>query len=236
MAAEKSSNKQKRTAGKSMADDILNGIKKDEILSSAQKVINSAVNVLEEEIAAGILAAKKIENKVLDVDNIRSDPDDLMNRIRRDTHEAVDLFLDALTAITKQVNNLSSPEKKEESSKAETTFTSASKKPAVVLLETLQPLKPGGSEIFMFSLLEDTASPTKINFQKTQLFGPNNNNIPSKALKVIPATFTLKPKEEKEISIKLTVPKNTPPGIYNGFVTDTDNAVLKVILNVEVIK
>lgn len=232
MAAEKSSSKNKKKAGKSLADDILNGIKNDEILTSAQKVINSAVNVLEEEIAAGILAAKKIENKVLDVDNIRSDPDDLMNRIRRDTHEAVDLFLDALTAITKQVNNLASPEKKEKA----TDFKNENKKPAVVVLETLEPLKPGSSEIFMFSLMEDTAAPARINFQKTHLFGPNNNNISSKAMKIIPATFTLKPKEEKEISIKLTVPQNAQPGIYNGFVTDMDNAILKVILNVEVIK
>src|SRR5690554_4229546 len=106
MAANKNKNQGKNNDGGNLADDILKGIKKDEMLSSAQKVINSAVNVLEEEIAAGILAAKKIEKRVLDVDDIRSNPDDLMNRIRRDTHEAVDLFLDALTAITKQVNKL----------------------------------------------------------------------------------------------------------------------------------
>ena len=115
MAANKSKDQNKSSGRKSLADDILKGIKKDEILSSAQKVINSAVSVLEEEIAAGILAAKKIEKKVLDVDHIRNDPDDLMNRIRRDTHEAVDLFLDALSAITKQVNSLASSDKKETS-------------------------------------------------------------------------------------------------------------------------
>lgn len=87
MSARKRKETNQNSGRKTMARNILEGIKKDEILSSAQKVINSAVNVLEEEIAAGILAAKKIEKKVLDVDNIRSDPDDLMNRIRRDTHE-----------------------------------------------------------------------------------------------------------------------------------------------------
>jgi hypothetical protein len=39
--------------------------KTDEIFSGAQRLINSAVNVLEEEIAAGILAAKKIVKRLI---------------------------------------------------------------------------------------------------------------------------------------------------------------------------
>lgn len=36
----------------------------ERIMSSAQRMVSSAVNVLEEEIAAGILAAKKIGNQI----------------------------------------------------------------------------------------------------------------------------------------------------------------------------
>src|SRR5690554_5345539 len=131
MAANKNKNQGKNNDGGNLANDILKGINKDEILSRAQKVINSAVNVLEEEIAAGILAAKKIEKKVIDVDDIRSDPDDLMNRIRRDTHEAVDLFLDALSAITKQVNTLASLDKKKVEDENQSNSKHPSKKTAL---------------------------------------------------------------------------------------------------------
>lgn len=236
MAAKKSKDQNRSSGRKALADDILKGIKKDEILSSAQKVINSAVNVLEEEIAAGILAAKKIENKVLDVDNIRSDPDDLMNRIRRDTHEAVDLFLDALSAITKQVNTLASLDKKKVEDENQSNAKHPAKKTALTLLEADRPMQPGHTEFFVFSLLEDTEKPTKIRFQKTHLFGPNNQTINSRALKIIPTSFTLKPKEEKEISIGLTLPKNAQAGIYNAIITDTNNSLIKVVLNVEVIQ
>lgn len=235
MAANKNKDQTKSSGRKTLADNILKGIKKDEILSSAQKVINSAVSVLEEEIAAGILAAKKIEKKVLDVDNIRNDPDDLMNRIRRDTHEAVDLFLDALSAITKQVNTLAS-DKKETNEEDQSKGKQAVKRTALTLLESDRPLQPGQTEVFAFTLMEDTEKPTKIRFQKTHLFGPNNQTINSKALKISPSTFSLNPKEEREISIRLTLPKDAQAGFYNAFITDADNSLIKVVLNVEVIQ
>ncbi|MCG2420346.1 hypothetical protein K8089_15075 [Aequorivita sp. F47161] len=232
MAAKKPNEQKKSSGSRKLADDILKGIKNEEILSSAQKVINSAVNVLEEEIAAGILAAKKIEKKVLDVDNIRSDPDDLMNRIRRDTHEAVDLFLDAITALTNKVNNLTESENAK-AEKAEAAIVKPS--PALTLLETEQPLQPGQSENFTFTLFEDSEKAAKISFQKTSLFGPNGQSINGRALKITPLNLTLKPKEEREVNVKLSLPKNAQPGTYNALITDSENALVKVVLNVVVI-
>ena len=75
-------------------------------MSSAQRIVSSAVNVLEEEIAAGILAAKKLETKFINVEEVRNNQDELMNRIRRDTHEAVDLFLDAFATLAQQLNGI----------------------------------------------------------------------------------------------------------------------------------
>ena len=146
MAAKMKKDQTSSSRSKKFADDIFKEIKKDEILSSAQKVINSAVNVLEEEIAAGILAAKKIERKVLDLDEIQTDPDDLMNRIRRDTHEAVDLFMDAITALTKQINKLTD---KEDSSQTEKTATDTQKKaPVLSMIVSERPLRAGETEIY----------------------------------------------------------------------------------------
>lgn len=232
MAAKQKEEQKKSSGSRKLADDILKGIKKDEILSSAQKVINSAVNVLEEEIAAGILAAKKIEKKVLDVDNIRSDPDDLMNRIRRDTHEAVDLFLDAITALTQQVNKLTKTEnEKDEKSDAD----AVKKSPTLTLLETEQPLKPGQSETFSFTLFEDSDKVTKISFQKTSLFGPNGQSINASSLKITPLRLSFKSKEERIVKVQLSVPNDAQPGAYNALITDSENALVKVVLNVVVI-
>lgn len=228
------SNKKKEPFRKKLTDDFFNAIKNEEVLSGAQKVINSAVNVLEEEIAAGILAAKKIEKKILNVDEIRSNPDDLMNRIRRDTHEAVDLFLDALSAISKQVNNLTTSVDKETNSKNQTN-SETKKENTVILLETETPLNPGESEVFKFTLFEDSEKLTKIKFQKSHLLGPSNKIINSRALKIVPSKLTLKSKEEVEVSIQLKLPKNSLPGNYNAFISDSNGNTINVLLKVEVI-
>lgn len=228
------SNKKKEPFRKKLTDDFFNAIKNEEVLSGAQKVINSAVNVLEEEIAAGILAAKKIEKKILNVDEIRSNPDDLMNRIRRDTHEAVDLFLDALSAISKQVGNLTTSTDKETNSKDQT-VSETIKENTVTLLKTETPLKPGESEVFKFTLFEDSEKLTKIKFRKSHLLGPSNKIINSRALKVIPSKLNLKSKEEVEISIQLKLPKNSLPGNYNAFISDSNSNNINVLLKVEVI-
>ena len=228
------SSKKKEPIRKKLTDDFLNAIKNEEILSGAQKVINSAVNVLEEEIAAGILAAKKIEKKIIDVEDIRSDPDDLMNRIRRDTHEAVDLFLDALSAISKQVGNLASSIDKENNSK-EQTVPETKTENIVTLLETEHPIKPGQLEIFKFLLFEDSEKLTKIKIQKSHLLGPNNQIINSRALKITPNNFNLKAKEEVEVSIQLKVPRNTLPGNYNTFISDLTGNIINILLKVKIV-
>ncbi|MFD2914102.1 hypothetical protein [Psychroserpens luteus] len=228
------SNKKKETFRKTLTDDFLNAIKNEELVSGAQKVINSAVNVLEEEIAAGILAAKKIEKKILDVDDIRNDPDDLMNRIRRDTHEAVDLFLDAITALSKQVSALTATADKENKAKNQP-VSKTKTEGTVTLLKTESPLKPGQSEVFKFVLFENSEQITKIKFQKSHLLGPNNQIINSRALKISPETINLKPNEEVEISIQLKLPKNALPGHYNAFIHDEDNSIVNILLKVEII-
>ena len=96
-------NEQKKT----ITDDLFDVLNPNNMLNNAQRVLSSAVNVLETEIAAGILAAKKIEKKVIDVDDVRSNPENLLNRIRKDTHEVVDLFLDGFIALSSQLKVLS---------------------------------------------------------------------------------------------------------------------------------
>lgn len=226
--------KKKEPIRKTLTDDFLNAIKNDEILSGAQKVISSAVHVLEEEIAAGILAAKKIENKILDVDDIRSDPDDLMNRIRRDTHEAVDLFLDALSAISKQVAHLTASVDNQASTKDQTVPKSKNES-VVILLEPDHPLKAGQLEVLKFTLFEDSDEETKIKFQKTHLVGPSDQIVNSRALKIIPNTFRLQAKKEREISIQINLPKKALPGHYSAFISDANGSAINVLLKIKII-
>ncbi len=239
MEKRKGSNENHKGGNKStMAEDFMSAIDKDKILSNAQDIISSAVNVLEEEIAAGILAAKKIEKEVVDVDEIRHDPDELMNRIRRDTHEAVDLFIDALTAITKHVTELStSLNNQNGASKKEKPSATQKHSNKFGFIEAEEPLKPGESTSMTISLFDDSSEePVEIKFQKTDFNGPNNQTIYSRALKVRPSKITLPPGEEKEITVHVNLPKNALPGKYHALLTDANNHDFRLVLSIDVQK
>src|SRR5215210_6025569 len=108
MKSTSSGNGSKQKSKKDSATDWIKNIYPNKVIGDAQRILKTAVDVLEEEIAAGIVAAKKLEKKVINVDEVRSaNPEELMSRIRRDTHDAVDIFLDAITALTNYVTNLS---------------------------------------------------------------------------------------------------------------------------------
>lgn len=237
MARKKARNKSGKSEGENtLTDEFLNAIDKDKILSNAQEIINSAVNVLEEEIAAGILAAKKVEKEVIDVDDIRHNPDDLMNRIRRDTHEVVDLFIDALTAITKHVGELSTTlDNSNGSSNHSESVNGQGKENTISYIEADEPLNPGQSTSIILSVFDNhSKTPVDIKIQKTDLTGPQKQSIHSRAIKIIPSTVSLKSGEEKEISVQVKVPKNASPGKYHALLTDANNHDFRVVIGIEV--
>jgi hypothetical protein len=238
MAAKAKESEKKSSKGKTLTDELFDVLNPNNVLSNAQRVLSSAVNVLEEEIAAGILAAKKIEKKVIDVEEIRDNPEDLMNRIRRDTHEAVDLFMDAFTALSKQLGFLSDkitkdtdPQKKE--------GPAAHKKVRenrVALIENDEPLKAGQTTVLLMSLSNDNATEAvKIQLQKTDLAGPVKQIINSRCIQLKPSAFVLKPGEEKEIAIHVKIPVHCKPGHYSALIKDAENPYIKSVLAIKVV-
>lgn len=239
MTRRKERNKNHKGDNKStLADELLDAIDSEKIVSNAHDIISSAVNVLEEEIAAGILAAKKIEKDVIDVDDIRHDPDDLMNRIRRDTHDAIDLFIDSLTAITKHVSDLSTTLNNQNGAASpKKTASGRNQDNKVSFIGADKPLKPGESVTMAMTLFDDELKkPVEINIQKTDLTGPGKQKIHSRAVKIDPSAITLHPGEEIEVRIQVNLPKNSKPGKYHALLTDSNNHDFRVVIGLDVTK
>ena len=204
----------------------------DKIMSSAQRIVSSAVNVLEEEIAAGILAAKKLENKFINVEEVRSNQDELMNRIRRDTHEAVDLFLDAFATLAQHLNGIVDKTKNsEKTEKVQRKTTDDPSKP--IVLEAGKILKPGESSSFQIVLFDD-ANDTKISLTKSDFIGSNGQIISSRNITIKPTLITLKAKEKTEINIEAKIPKNALPGFYRAIISDKFNPKTIIILSIQI--
>lgn len=236
-------NNHKNTSGtdQSKKDKNESWIDPDRVVNKAQNIVNSAVNVLEEEIAAGILAAKNIEKKLIDVDELRSNPDALMNRIRRDSHEVLDLVIDGFASITSQMNEVLEALKNEtdSASKKNKSASKRSSKPSnanIIFLEPEHPLKPGETTTLSLSLFNDSVNETNtIELRKSDFLGSGSHKIGLRAIKIEPKSVQLKPQEEKDIKITLNLPKNSKVGHYNTFITDINNPKTRILLALEVV-
>ncbi|WGK64229.1 hypothetical protein [Croceiramulus getboli] len=231
---------QKKSNSRSQSsDEDASWIDTDRVVNKAQRIVNSAVNVLEEEIAAGILAAKRIEKKLIDVEEIRSDPDALMNRIRRDSHEVLDLFIDAFASLTGQMNSVIEALKNETEAQAASTKKnkpgkSTASAASLVALAPDEPLKPGTTTSLTLLFQEDSEE-KKIELRKADLMGPGDQIINKRALKMEPAVLTLNRKKEGELKLTIKLPKNSQPGHYNALLTDKDDPKVGVLLSLEVV-
>lgn len=220
---------------KKQAENNSNENGSDKIMSNAQKIVSSAVNVLEEEIAAGILAAKKFENKFINIEEVRSNEDELMNRIRRDTHEAVDLFLDAFAALTQQLNSVIDKDKKMKAQTSSEEVKSTAPISHTIILENDKALKAGESANFQM-LLSDDEKDTKIALVKCDFTSTDNSIISRKNITITPSSIFLRPKENGEINIQVKIPANTASGFYRAILTDKFNPKIAIILSLQIEK
>jgi hypothetical protein len=225
------SKKQNSNTQQNLTDDLLNLLQPETMLNSAQKVISSAVHVLEEEIAAGILAAKQIEKKVLDFDTADTNPENLMNRIRRDTHEALDLFLDAFASLTKQVGVLTQTVEKanEKSTKDKTAPTSSTN---TFYFESEAPIPAGDKAIIEVQLQDDKNQ--LVHLCCTDFTGGNGDRIPIKQITLSPSEINLVANEEQVIRITIQTNKKSSVGNYNGLLTLLERPELKILLSFEI--
>lgn len=206
---------------------------RDNIMSNAHRIVSSAVNVLEEEIAAGILAAKNQESKLINVEEIRSNQDELINRIRRDTHEALDLFLDAFAALTQQLNGIIEKSKPEAINSKNSEQKKSSPNSETIILEAEKPFKIG--EIAKFELqFSDEENSTKFHLIKSDLTAFNNVKISSRNISITPVMFSLKTKQIAEVTIQIKIPKMATSGFYHTLITDKYNPKIKIIVSLQV--
>ncbi|MEO7960397.1 MAG: hypothetical protein ABIR19_02555 [Ginsengibacter sp.] len=221
---------------KTLTDDLFDVLNPNNMLNNAQRVLSSAVNVLEEEIAAGILAAKKIEKKIINVDDVRSNPQNLLNRIRKDTHEVVDLFLDGFIALSSQLKLLSDNVATQVGDiKASPASPAKEQKSSVSILQPDEAVKPGETAILYMNLSDDDiVMPIEIQLKKNDLAGALGEKIAARNITILPASLVLNPGEKKEVAIHIKVPPACKPGHYTSLFTDIKNPAVKTIINIEV--
>ncbi|MEO6036829.1 MAG: hypothetical protein ABIQ93_00360 [Saprospiraceae bacterium] len=221
--------KEKKVNGKSAAAR-LKKINAGVVMGEAQQIVSTAINVLEREVAAGIVAAKKLERKIIDVEEIRNNnPTELMSRIRQDAYAVVDLLMDAVTVVVRRLDDLSEHLGKTPQNPVAPPTSNGH----IPLVKNEVGAKAGDTvEVFIALRNEDAAPAMEVAFNKSDLTDPQGNKIPAENMEVHPPLLQLGPGEESEVKITVTVPETCAPGLYSGLFQDRKNFQLCAVLTI----
>lgn len=203
------------------------------VVGEAQRIVKLAADILEEEIAAGIIAAKEIEKKVINVEEVRSqDVDHIVTRFRSDAHEVVDILLDVVSVASKQLENISnrvvniSTVNKNKSEKQPTN---------VPVIRNEKAVAPGEETAIAMLLQNDSRENLmKVELNETDLVSPSGKRILTRNIRMRPKVLKLNPGDKKEVKVIVKVPKNTKPGQYSGLLQDKQIPNLQAMLTLDV--
>lgn len=212
--------------------DILEGFAK-----STSRVVQQAASILEEEIAAGIVAAQQIQRRFMNVEAVRAgNPEDVMQRFRCDLHHLVDLGLDVIHAAARSVSDLAQRAVRVQ-------VRDASGKPTrkgadnIPTLAPSEPLKAGESGELTMSVENDSDTLTAdFSFNSSDLVNAASGaRIPATEVRFIPERLALQPHGGESVKISFNIPPKTVAGKYAGLIQSTNlNPQICAVLSVQI--
>lgn len=202
------------------------------VASTTARIVQQAASILEEEIAAGVIAAKQVEGRFLNVNKLRSGgPDELMHRFRRDAHEVVDILMDVVNAATSSLGGLAQ--------RAVTIRGGGARKPEAreggAIPTLVMPVKAGASNEVAMSVENDGDTPiVEFTFQSTDLVDGRGNRLLAKQITFSPVMLTLQPRTTERVTVAAQVPVGTTPGTYSGLLQASRLDDLRAILLLQI--
>ena len=209
---------------------------------STVRIVQKAVSVLEEELAAGINTTQKLEKKVVDVDKLRAgDPQEVIQRFRRDAHDVVDILLDLVNVATNSLDQLTQRVIRIGVSEARGGPASSSSADGtgvgggIPSLAVSTPVKPGGAVEIPMTLENESSKPTDVFYLlSSDLVNPNGDRIAAQQVSFVPEKMVIEPQKSAVITVTVRVPESTPPGTYSGLLQATKLEQLRAVLSIQI--
>jgi hypothetical protein len=206
-------------------------------------IVMKAASILEEEVAMGIGAAKRIEQRFLDVDALRAEhPDAVMSRFRRDAHDAVDIILDVVTAAATTVGdraghfvNVTASRLPGRGSSSTASVPSDAGGTRIATVRIPGRVAPGEvGELTMSLENESDTSTTAFTLHAAELVSASGARIPAAQVSFVPPSIAVAARSTGQVLVRVTVPATAPPGTYEGLIRATQLDALRAILSVQV--
>ncbi len=202
---------------------------------TSTKVVQQAASVLESEIAAGIRIAQQTENKFPQVDKYRSEqPNEVVQRFRRDAHEVIDIFIDAFGATLKSVPNVNDVNFLRIGNVTVKPMQVAQAQHPVIMATT--PVKAGGTAGIQISFENNKNTETEeFKLYSTDLISNSGERLPSGLVKFTPPAIKIAPFQTQQATVTIAIPEETSPGTYSGLVLASNMSDLRseIVIKVE---
>jgi hypothetical protein len=199
---------------------------------TTSQVVKQAASILEEEIAAGILAARQIEDKFIDSTELRSGkPDEVFQRFRRDAHEVVDIVLDIVsatgrnaTSMAQRVISIRGGERNGPEAASTTVLTMP------------QPIKGGQTgEVSLVIENDGDATAEPFELHSTDLISASGPRIAAEAVSFDPKVIRVGSHQNQRVLVRVTPPSATEPGVYSGLIQSSRPDQLRAVLTITVV-
>lgn len=214
------------------------------MIDATPAIVLKAASIIEQEVAIGIGAAKRIEQRFLDVEALRGrNPDHVMSRFRKDAHDAVDILLDIMTAAAmtvgdragRIVNVTASHLMQAGSAEADAPGSAEAAAMRIPAVRTSGTVAPGETATVTMSLENASdATTTEFTLHCSELVSARDRRIPASAVAFEPKTLSVEPRVAGTVTVRVTVPLGTDPGIYEGLLRATQLDELRAMLVVTV--
>jgi hypothetical protein len=200
--------------------------------------VEQAASILEEEIAAGIVAAKRVEERFVDVGKVRGkDPKEVMQRFRHDAHEVLDILVDMVNLATNSLGEVT--QRVITITEGQPTVQGRKSQPSspggVPTLNVEQPVKAGQAVEIPLTLENGGDSPTEeFGFYSSDLLNATGEHISAEQISFQPKAVTIDPHGSTPVTVVISIPEGASPGVYSGLVQATKLELLRAVLTVRV--
>ncbi len=193
------------------------------LAETATEVVTRAASILEEEVAAGVAAAKNLEGRFVDVKSTRaSKPEEVLPRFRRDAHDVVDILMDLVNVATRTVSGITQGVIRVSGEPGPGNGSPAPKASQVPTLSPAQAGHAGATAELSMALENDGDSPTEeFAFHATDLVNPSGDRIAAAQISFAPESLIIAPHDRAQIAIRIAVPEGVSAGVYTGVLQAT---------------
>ena len=194
--------------------------KSDGIAAEAGRIVEQAASILEEEISAGIVAAKKVEERYVNVNSLRSgETEQVMQRFRNDAHEVLDIVLDLINLSINAVSGLSERAMNIRSTTSGKENGNGKTEEALAELIIPEVLKPGESgKVGMLVENENENATGQFEFSTSGLLSSTGDHLNAQHISFDPAALQIDANDLEKVNITVFIPEGTPAGQYSGVV------------------